>query len=100
MSPMIPSEHFAQETADRVVRLHGEIMAQQEPDAADETVGLDRDSALVEPSTEAMGHHLHAQQTHALPDFDAFGPIDPFNDSLFDFDMADIWNMGMVNMWK
>lgn len=97
MNPNMPSETFAQEAADRVVKLHDEIMGLQEPGYAGHVFA----SKLSDKAEKIFGpgHHASMQQanatalTPAQPSsyFDNFTPVDPFNDSMFDFNMSDIW---------
>lgn len=89
VSPAIPREKFAQEAADRVVKLHDELMDLQQPGYA----GI---SIIGEHVNEKAARMTAEDQVLASPGqlapYNDLPAVDPFGGSMFDFDMADIWN--------
>ncbi|KAJ9609683.1 hypothetical protein H2200_006011 [Cladophialophora chaetospira] len=92
----IPVEKSAQETADRVARLHDYMMSQQiAPLEGGSTNGLE-DAAMSTANT-LVG--MSGQPTPALPELDPFvttttDPFNAFSETLYDFDITDLWSMG------
>ncbi|KEF59913.1 uncharacterized protein A1O9_04761 [Exophiala aquamarina CBS 119918] len=97
LSPLLPMEEFTKQTADRVSRLHvfmmGEQMAQQTPGSGFEEAAMSGASTLVGMSGNPDSHQASGQA-----DMDFFGNsgqiFNVFSDTLFDFDVTDIWNTG------
>ncbi|OAP60281.1 hypothetical protein AYL99_05283 [Fonsecaea erecta] len=98
LSPAEPAEKFAQETADRVVNLQGFMMSQQIAPVGNsngvEDVTMSTANTLVGMSTQPT-------PGQPLPELDPFvtTTTDPFNtfpETLFDFDITDLWNMGGI----
>ncbi|KAK4939827.1 hypothetical protein LTR10_020000 [Elasticomyces elasticus] len=93
-----PDVH-AQETADRVARLHRKMMEYQKAsihplDGVDATINNTANTLL----------GMSGQQAAPMPEVDPFGPIEgqfnAFSDTLFDFDMTDIWGMSNYGQYQ
>jgi hypothetical protein len=85
-----PADKFAQETADRVAKLHDYMMSMQVASAGNEDATMSTANTLVTMSN---------QPTPALPELDPFvttttNPFNAFSEALFDFDISDLWQMG------
>ncbi|EHY60010.1 hypothetical protein HRR83_006371 [Exophiala dermatitidis] len=98
-SKLIPGrsiEDLAQQTADRVATLHQYMMKQQSLPPGFGRKG-EEDTAMSTANT-LVGMSGQTPITQGLPEIDPFGALrDDFNvfsDTLFDFDMPDIWGMG------
>ncbi|EXJ54970.1 uncharacterized protein A1O5_12881 [Cladophialophora psammophila CBS 110553] len=98
LSPGSPADRFAQETADRVANLQGYMMSHQIPPVGScngvEDVTMSTANTLV-------GMSAHPTPGQPLPELDPFvtTTADPFNtfpETLFDFDITDLWNMGGI----
>ena len=93
VSPAIPRETFAQEAADRVVKLHDDLMDLQQPGYA----GI---SIVGEHVNEKAARMTAEDQVVASPGqlvpYNDLPAVDPFGGSMFDFDMADIWNVAAL----
>ena len=96
VNPEVSSETFAQEAADRVVKLHDEILSLQQKGYAGHVFAM----KLSEKAQKVHGpdYPPPVDQLNGTPSmatqgsyFDDFTTMDPFNDSMFDFNMADIW---------
>jgi Fungal specific transcription factor domain/Fungal Zn(2)-Cys(6) binuclear cluster domain len=90
-SPSLPREKFAQEAADRVIKLHDELMSLQQPGYAGSTFGEE----VNEKAARLAAGDQMLSNTEQQPLYD-FEGIDPFGGSIFDFNMADIWNVAAV----
>ncbi|EXJ91218.1 hypothetical protein A1O1_04328 [Capronia coronata CBS 617.96] len=97
MWPAKPAEERAQETADRVVKLHDYMMEQQTPPTPLASGSGLEDAAMSTAST-LMGLSGQPVPAQVVPELDPFAPMaghfNVFSDTLFDFDMPDIWGMG------
>lgn len=95
LSPLLPTEEFTKQTADRVSRLHVFMMAEQ---IAQVTPASGFEEAAMSGATTLVGMSGNPDSNQPLPDIDVFDnagqPFNVFSDTLFDFDMADIWNTG------
>lgn len=95
LSPLLPMEEFTKQTADRVSRLHVFMMAEQ---VAQPTPGSGFEDAAVSGASTLVGMSGNPDSNQPLADMDVFrnsGQIfNVFSDTLFDFDMTDIWNTG------
>ncbi|EXJ92837.1 hypothetical protein A1O3_01391 [Capronia epimyces CBS 606.96] len=94
MSPGKPAEEHAQDIANHVAKLHGEMMDNQTIPA--KLAGQEDATGSTAPTlVEATGEPTPPQ---VLPELDPFAPIgehfNVFADTLFDFDMPDIWGLG------
>ena len=95
MSPAVPRERFAQEAAERVVKLHDELMDLQQP-------GYGGISLVGEQVGDKAARMAAGEQVLATPGQQPlytgndFPSVDPFGGSMFDFDMADIWNVAAL----
>ncbi|KAK6366183.1 hypothetical protein LTS17_010689 [Exophiala oligosperma] len=95
LSPEKLPEVHAQETADRVAGLHRYMMDRQENPADEMTVGVEDATMNTANTLVGMSGQL---PNPAMPDMEAFVPMggqfNAFSDTLFDFDMTDIWGVG------
>ena len=87
-----PAEKFTQETADRVAKLHDYMMSQQVGPSA----------STVEDATMSTANTLVGMSGQnpapGLPELDPFvttttNPFNAFSETLFDFDITDLWSM-------
>ncbi|ETI22765.1 hypothetical protein G647_06841 [Cladophialophora carrionii CBS 160.54] len=88
-----PADKSAQETADRVAKLHDYMVSQQ--------IAPLEGAKGVEDATMSTANTLvgmSGQPTPALPELDPFvtttDPFSAFSETLFDFDITDLWSMG------
>lgn len=92
-------EIHAQKTAERVARLHREMMEFQ----SYPTQPLDGGGAAINNTANAL-LDMSGQQTAPLPEVGSFGPMEgqfnAFSDTLFDFDMTDIWDTGNYGQFQ
>lgn len=106
MDPDQPTEKYAQEAADRVTKLHDEIMALQRP-GYDGHVFMGKlqqhakkQGLQSEGRGNGLGNVLNDDGIVTVRNegfvVDGFTPPDPFNATLFDFNDFDLWNMGYV----
>lgn len=79
MSPSASREKCAQEAADRVVKLHDELMDLQRPGYAGSVLDLQVNGE------NGIGSNGTRQA------YSEISPFDPFGGTMFDFDMPDIW---------
>jgi len=91
-----PEEH-AQETADRVASLHRYLMELQVTPPV-HTMGNGVEDAAMSTANTLVGMSGHTPHHPAMPELDAFAPVggqqfNAFSDTLFDFDLTDIWAM-------
>lgn len=99
MSPGDSAEKQAQETADRVSRLHSYMTSQQIiPEGVAAESGVE-DAAMSTANTLVGMSTQPTPGQPALPELDPFvpmggDPFNPFTESLFDFDITDLWNIG------
>ena len=94
MSPLLPTEEFTKQTADRVGRLHGHMIAEQ---LTQPTPGSGFEDPAMSGASTLVGMSGHPDSNQPLPEIDPFGNMGQFNafsDTLFDFDIADMWNTG------
>ena len=93
--PEEPAEKFAQATADRVAVLHGYMMAQQ---VGGTPSGISLEDVALSTANTLVGMSGN-QPGASLPELDAFvtttaDPFTAFSETLFDFDITDLWNIG------
>ena len=97
--PEEPAEKFAQVTADRVATLYGYMMSQQV--ASDDGRNGMEDAAMSTANT-LVGMSGNPVPEQGLSELDPFvtTTADPFNnafsETLFDFDITDLWSMGGI----
>lgn len=95
LSPLLPTEEFTKQTADRVSRLHVFMMSEQ---VAQPTPASGFEDAAMSGATTLVGLSGIPESNQPLPDMGVFDndgqPFNVFSDTLFDFDMADVWNTG------
>lgn len=108
MPPGNAADQIAQEAADRVVRLHGYLISQQIAPVDQPTTNSMEDPAMSTANTLVgmSGQQTPAQiqgQGQTLSEIDPFMSVsDPFNvfsDTLFDFDLGDMWNLGGITQY-
>jgi hypothetical protein len=91
-----PADKSAQETADRVAKLHDYMISEQiVPLESAGTNGVE--DATMSTANTLVG--MSGQPTPALPELDPFvttttDPFNAFSETLFDFDITDLWSMG------
>jgi hypothetical protein len=93
MSPLLPPDGFAQQTADRVARLHGYMMKEQVLHPRGPTMATD--DPLMSTANTLVGTSGNPTPNQPMPGLDPFAQSAQFNafaDTLFDFDITDIWN--------
>lgn len=95
MSSSKPPEAHAQDIADRVAGLHREMMTLQVV-APPHGIGNGVEDAAMSTANTLVGMSGQTPQNPVLPELDAFAPLggpqfNAFSDTLFDFDMTDIW---------
>ncbi|KIY00867.1 uncharacterized protein Z520_03533 [Fonsecaea multimorphosa CBS 102226] len=98
LSPEEPAEKFAQGTADRVATLQGFMMSRQ-ISSVTQTNGVE--DVTMSTANTLVGMSSQPTPGQPLPELDPFvtTTTDPFNtfpETLFDFDITDLWNMGGV----
>ncbi|KAI1618171.1 hypothetical protein EDD37DRAFT_257680 [Exophiala viscosa] len=95
-------ETHAQETADRVARLHREMMESQKVNPSHWQPLNGVDPTINNTANALLG--MSGQRTAPMPEVDPFVPIDgqfnAFSDTLFDFDMTDIWGMSNYGQFR
>jgi hypothetical protein len=82
MTPTASREKCAQEAADRVVKLHDELMELQRPGYTGGILGLPSNGDAVDGGVLTNGSNQA---------YSEISPFDPFGGTMFDFDMPDIW---------
>jgi hypothetical protein len=97
-----PEEH-AQETADRVASLHRYMMELQVTPPV-HTMGNGVEDAAMSTANTLVGMSSHPPHNPAMPELDPFAAMggqqfNAFSDTLFDFDMTDIWGMDNLRPW-
>ncbi len=92
-SPSVPREKFAQEAADRVVKLHDELMDLQQPGYAGISM---RGEHVNEKAARMTAEDQVLDSPGRLCPYNDLPNVDPFGGSMFDFDMADIWNVAAL----
>ncbi|KIX02857.1 uncharacterized protein Z518_08800 [Rhinocladiella mackenziei CBS 650.93] len=95
-SPTKTADELAQETADRVIRLHDYMMAQQIAPPG-QHMGKGVEDVAMSAANTLEGVSRQPAPSHPLPELDPFTPIggsfNTFSETLFDFDITDIWNL-------
>ncbi|KIW66762.1 hypothetical protein PV04_06057 [Phialophora macrospora] len=91
-----PADKFAQETADRVVKLQDYLISQQIA-PLESAVASGVEDVTVSTANTLVG--MSGQPTLAIPELDPFvttttDPFNAFSETLFDFDITDLWSMG------
>lgn len=92
LSTSMTTDDFAQETAERIARLHGFLISEQVTQQTPVSMG---EPVVTADDNVAPG--LTLNQEPPIPDFNAFmsqEPFNPFSQTLFDFDIIDFWNTG------
>lgn len=91
------AEEAAQETADRVAKLH-DYMKNQQTILASDASGNGLEDAATNTANTLIGMSGQPASAQAVAELDPFGTIgeqfNVFSDTLFDFDMPDVWGLG------
>ncbi|KAH0837214.1 hypothetical protein FOPE_04569 [Fonsecaea pedrosoi] len=97
-SPGEPAEKFAQATADRVATLQNYLMSQQiQPVPGSNGV----EDMTMSTANTLVGMSAQPTPGQHLPELDPFvttttDPFNTFSETLFDFDITDLWNFGGI----
>ena len=90
MSPATPRDQFAQKAADRMIQLHDEMLDLQQPGYGGKSLIGDQ---MREKAAKIAAGEQFVPEAGQQSVYDDFAMVDPFGGTMFDFDVADIWNV-------